>query len=72
MVELLLRNGGHIDMKNAQGVRPAHLLASNPASTVSITRYLSLKCLCAQVISNNKLPFKGEVPEVLETFIEAH
>jgi len=72
VVELLLRHGGHIDMKNVQGVRPAHLLAGNPASTVSITRYLSLKCLCAQVISNNKLPFKGEVPEVLETFIEAH
>lgn len=72
VVELLLRHGGHIDMKNVEGVRPAHLLAANPASTVSITRYLSLKCLCAQVISNNNLPFKGEVPEVLETFIEAH
>lgn len=35
-------------------------------------RYISLKCLCAQVISANRLPFKGEVPEVLETFIEAH
>merc|ERR1712165_701328 len=72
VVELLLCNGGHIDMKNVQGVRPSQLLAANPVSTVSITRFLSLKCLCAQVISNNKLPFKGEVPEVLETFIEAH
>jgi len=72
VVELLLSHGAHIDMKNVQGVRPAHLLATNPASTVSITRFLTLKCLCAQVISNNKLPFRGEVPEVLETFIEAH
>merc|ERR1711874_575831 len=68
VVELLLGNGGHIDMKNVQGVRPAQLLADNPASTVSITRFLSLKCLCAQVIASNKLQFKGEVPEVLETF----
>jgi len=72
VVELLLRHGAHIDMKNVQNVRPSDLLAHNPASTVSITRFLSLKCLCAQVISNNNLPFKGEVPEVLETFIEAH
>jgi len=72
VVELLLRHGAHIDMKNIQGIRPSQLLAANKVSTVSITRFLSLKCLCAQVISNNKLPFKGEVPEVLETFIEAH
>lgn len=72
VVELLLTHGAHIDMKNSQGIRPSQLLAANPVSTVSITRFLSLKCLCAQVISNNKLPFKGEVPEVLETFIEAH
>jgi len=72
MMELLLRHGGHIDVRNVQGVRPSHLLAGNPASTVCITRFTTLKCLCAQVISNNKVPFKGEVPEVLETFIEAH
>ena len=42
VVELLLRHGGHIDMKNVQGVRPAHLLAGNPASTVSITRWVEL------------------------------
>lgn len=72
VVELLLKHGSHIDMKNVQNVRPSDLLAHNPASTVSITRFLSLKCLCAQVISNNQLPYKGEVPEVLETFVEAH
>jgi len=72
VVELLLRHGAHIDMRNVQNVRPSDLLAHNPASTVSITRFLSLKCLCAQVISSNKLPYKGEVPEILETFVEAH
>lgn len=72
VVELLLRHGAHIDVRNVQGVRPSHLLVANPASTVSVPRYISLKCLCAQVISTNRLPYKGEVPEVLETFIEAH
>jgi len=72
VLELLLRSGAHIDMKNVQNVRPSDLLAHNPASTVSITRFLSLKCLCAQVISSNNLPYKGEVPEVLETFVVAH
>ena len=79
---------------SSQGVRPSQLLAANPASTITITRYchllwicqaglasiipavaafnglsddivmfryLSLKCLCAQVISTSKLPYKGEV-----------
>ena len=39
---------------------------------IYFSRFLSLKCLSAQVISNNQLPYKGEVPEVLETFVEAH
>ena len=38
VVELLLKHGSHIDMKNVQNVRPSDLLAHNPASTVSITR----------------------------------
>lgn len=72
IVELLLSEGSHMDMKNLQGVRPSQLLAANPASNVTITRYMSLKCLCAQVISNSKLPYKGEVPKMLEEFIEVH
>jgi len=72
VVETLLRNGAHIDVKDAGGVRPSKILAANPASSVSIQRFLSLKCLCAQKISDYDLSFKGEVPEVLETFIEAH
>ena len=39
---------------------------------IFFSRYMSLKCLCAQVISSNNLPFKGEVPQVLETFVQAH
>jgi hypothetical protein len=41
IVELLLAEGGHVDMKNLQGVRPSQLLAANPASSVTITRSLS-------------------------------
>merc|ERR1712088_859761 len=72
IVELLLAGGSHMDMRNVQGVRPSQLLAANPASTICITRYLSLNCLCAQVISTSKLPYKGEVPKMLEEFVEAH
>ena len=74
-------------MRNLQGVRPSQLLAGNPASNITITkyvqctlttsypslpRYMSLKCLCAQVISTSSLPYRGEVPRMLEEFIEAH
>jgi len=72
VVERLLGAGAHVDLKNKNGVRPAHNMVANQACSVSVIRYMSLKCLCAQVISNNNLPYKGEVPEILETFIEAH
>lgn len=72
VVELLLSNGAHVDMKNKNGVRPSHSMVTNQACTISVTRYMSLKCLCAQVINSNDLNYKGEVPEVLETFILAH
>lgn len=72
VVELLLSEGGHMDMRNLQGVRPSQLLAGNPASNITITKYMSLKCLCAQVISTSSLPYRGEVPRMLEEFIEAH
>ena len=34
--------------------------------------YLSLRCLAASTIARNKLPYKKEVPTMLEEFIEAH
>lgn len=72
IVELLLRKGAHIDMANKTGERPSHHMAKNESCTISVTRYMSLKCLCAQVIATNGLAFQGEVPQVLETFIQAH
>ncbi|XP_023335269.1 protein fem-1 homolog A [Eurytemora carolleeae] len=72
VVELLLRNGSHIDLRNKVGIRPSNLLVTNQAASISVIRYMSLKCLCAQVIINNDLPFVGEVPRMLETFIQAH
>ena len=33
----------------------------NLSDDIVMFRYLSLKCLCAQVISTSKLPYKGEV-----------
>ena len=34
--------------------------------------YLSLRCLAASTIARNKLPYKKEIPTMLEEFIEAH
>jgi len=34
--------------------------------------YLTLRCLAAGVIAQNKLPYKREIPAMLEEFIEAH
>lgn len=64
----------HINSLASKDAERTSIIPSLPTciTNIYICRYLSLKCLCAQVISNNNLPFKGEVPEVLETFIEAH
>lgn len=72
IVELLLNKGGHVDLKNKNGDRPAQRMVDNEHCNISVIKYMSLKCLCAQVISSNNLPFKGEVPQVLETFVQAH
>merc|ERR1712200_98825 len=72
IVDLLLWKGAHVDLENKNGVRPSQLMVANQNCHISVIKYMSLKCLCAQVILANDIPFKGEIPQVLETFIEAH
>jgi hypothetical protein len=72
IIEVLLNKGAHVDMKNKNGDRPSRQMEENPRCTISIARYTSLKCLCAQVITRHSIKYQGEVPNVLETFIHAH
>lgn len=73
VVEILLRKGAHIDRKSATGNQPQSLLSSIPESTINPMKFISLKCLAARKVSENKISFpSGSIPVVLEEFIKIH
>ena len=72
IVETLLTNGAHIDSRNGRGQRPLDMLKHIPDCKINPLMYLTLRCLAASVIAQNKLPYKREIPTILEEFIESH
>ena len=72
IVESLLENGAHIDVRNMKNERPLDMLKKVTDCKINPLMYLSLRCLAASTIARNKLPYKKEVPTMLEEFIEAH
>ena len=72
IVKLLLENGAHIDVRNMKNERPLDMLKKVTDCKINPLMYLSLRCLAASTIARNKLPYKKEVPTMLEEFIEAH
>ncbi|CAB4060754.1 unnamed protein product [Lepeophtheirus salmonis] len=72
IIELLLKNGAHIDIRDFYGVTPCRLLKDIGSCLVNPLKYTTLKCLAAQVISRHNLPFQRQVPAALEAFIDAH
>jgi hypothetical protein len=43
-----------------------------PDCKINSLQFTTLKCLAARVIIENNLPYKNEVPAMLEGFLEAH
>uniref|UniRef100_A0A1B0BWH6 SOCS box domain-containing protein n=1 Tax=Glossina palpalis gambiensis TaxID=67801 RepID=A0A1B0BWH6_9MUSC len=72
IISLLLNNGADLDQPNKSDERPFNLIASNPANTVSLMNYITLKCLAATVISRYRIPYKEEIPKCLEDFLKHH
>ena len=77
IVETLLDNGAHIDMRNGAPTyeRPVDMLKLLPngvGSKINPLHYTSLKCLAARVVVEHGVPYKEEIPSVLEEFIQAH
>ncbi|XP_037945042.1 protein fem-1 homolog A [Teleopsis dalmanni] len=72
IILLLLDNGADLDQPNKSDERPFNLIASNPTNTVHLLNYVTLKCLAATVLSKYKIPYKNEIPKVLEAFVEQH
>lgn len=72
VVESLLRYGAHIDQRSVDGVQAYRLLAEVTECNINPLQYMSLKCLAAQTVIQHRIPFRGEVPIVLEDFIDLH
>lgn len=77
IVEELLLNGAHIDQPNRpkeeKPVTPLSLLKGNPGNQIKLLEYQTLACLCCQVITKFRIPYKNHaVPSTLEKFIQLH
>jgi Fem-1 family protein b len=75
IVEILLDNGAHIDIRNTASDRPVDMLKKIPdgaRTKINPLHYTTLKCLAARAVANHGVPYKEEIPSMLEEFIQAH
>ena len=68
---LLLANKAHVDMVNLSGDNAAKGLTSTLMG-VNIQNFVSLQCLAARAILKFKIPYVGDVPIPLESFVQMH
>ncbi|XP_054726310.1 protein fem-1 homolog A [Anastrepha obliqua] len=72
IILLLLEHGADLDQPNKSDERPFNLIVSNPANTIPLMNYVNLKCLTATIISKYKIPYRNQIPKLLEDFVKQH
>lgn len=72
IVQLLLNNGGHIDICNRSGTSPYDLLSKASSLGIQPFHHMTLKCHVARVIMQSGIEFKGQIPKILENFVSLH
>jgi len=73
IIMALLESGAHIDSVNAASQTPLAASAIGVAEIILKSQSeMSLKCLAAQSIRKYNLPYQGQVPKSLESFIYIH
>ncbi|XP_055627199.1 protein fem-1 homolog C [Toxorhynchites rutilus septentrionalis] len=72
LVHTLLEHGAHLDQPNRNDERPMSLIAVNPMNDIPLVNYMTLKCLCATVITKFGIPYRNQVPRTLEDFVRWH
>ncbi|KAL1138298.1 hypothetical protein AAG570_009986 [Ranatra chinensis] len=72
LVLLLLEHGAHLDQPNRARDCPSVLIATNPMNTICLVKYTSLRCLAATAVCKYNIPYEGQVPSTLETFVGYH
>lgn len=70
VARILLAHGAHIDRADKSGNAPLDYCPT--LLDISPMHYTTLQCLCARVIVRHKLPYRGIVPQKLESFVECH
>ncbi|XP_067124477.1 protein fem-1 homolog C [Centruroides vittatus] len=68
----LLNHGAHLDFCNLDGMTALQLARNAALTDIYPLRYLTLQCLCSQIIKKYNIPYKGLVPQKLESFVESH
>jgi ankyrin repeat protein len=72
VVQVLLSAGAHIDRRSASGNQPQTLLSSITECTINPMQFVSLKCLAARRLQEQRIPVSGQVPESLVEFVRIH
>jgi hypothetical protein len=72
LLQLLLDHGAHLDQPNRAGDCPAIFVAMNPLNNVHLVNYVTLRCLAATAVCKYKIPYEGQIPATLETFVKFH
>ena len=73
ILDFLCQHGAHLDQANIRGETAIDLAEDLIVIDwfKSRVRY-SLKCLCAQVIRKNHIPFQDRITESLVTYVQKH
>lgn len=73
LIHLLLEYDAHVDQPNKFGDSPAYLIQTNPLNDVLLLKHVNLKCLAANVVVANHIPYdKGQIPMTLVPFVRFH
>ena len=72
IVELLLKNGAHIEQKDLTGNLPCKRLSTISNCRINPLNFVTLKCLASRKIVAFSIPYSQQVPADLEEFIKMH
>ncbi|ESN97175.1 hypothetical protein HELRODRAFT_178284 [Helobdella robusta] len=68
----LLEYGADVDICNRQGITPYKMLFQTPKLNINPFNYMTLKCLAATAIIKYHIPYNGELPKLVESFVSMH
>jgi len=72
VADVLLRHGAHLDTPDLRDICPKDILLAH-ACKINIMPYISLKCLAANILLKERVPFcKTELPKSMYELVQMH